>query len=325
MEVALLVCVGILSYFFMREITGIKIMSLLHEVVTTLLHGAIKSAGKYREATAQAFSRMSLDQKRKSTKYRYYCFINDVLSVFGLQERGVNVEGFTIGIVIISIICGVVVGFLTTSFAYVIIVSLIALPLLISFVFLGSRMKVRARKIDLLDSMDMICACMSDGFLLAVRDCYSQFPETVRPYFKRFINNVELLNMSMPQAIDTLNTEIGDLYDEFCDSVIAYELNRASGMETLFNFYISENGKTQARDRRIKRMSDAANLDFFASVGVIALFGVFSSHMLGDTGSLWDTPFGKIVLVALIISGAAVFIYIQYLLSKSLRYTEKDK
>lgn len=324
MDNVVLAGIGILAYFLMRSITGIKIFPLLHEILASLTGGAVKTAGQYREKTAIEFRRMSLDDKRKSMKYRYYCFINEVLSSFGMRERGVNVEGFSVALVAASIAIGLLVALLTASFWYAILLPIIILPTAIAFIFLGSRMRVRKRKVELLDAMDILCAVMTDGFLKAVKESMSQFPESIRDYFKKFVSNVELLNMSVPQAINTLNEEIGSLYDEFCDTVITYEANRAKGMETLFNFYISENGKTQARDRKIKRLSDSANMDYFASLAVIVLFGIFTSKFIGGDASLWGTPIGKIVLILLVLGAVGVFIYVQYLLSKPFIYTEKD-
>lgn len=324
MKYCIFLSIGILGYFLMRSLTGIHIFSLIHEVLVTLMQGAIKGGEHYRETTAQAFSRMSLDQKHKSAKYKYYCFINEVLAVFGFKDRGVNVEGFTIALVFVSIVIGLVVSLITSSVFYAFLLPVLLLPLFIAFIFLISRVSVRNRKIQLLDAMDILCAVMSDGILKAIKDNYQQFPEDIRPYFKRFLTDVELLNVSIPQAINNLNNDVGDLYDEFCDSVLTYEANRAKGMETLFTFYISENGKTQARDRRIKRMSDRANMDYFASIGAIAVFGIFSTTQLGTGNNLWATPFGRIVLVALVISAVVIFIYIQYLLSKAYVYTERS-
>ena len=65
-------------------------------------------------------------------------------------------------------------------------------------------------------------------------------------------------------------------------------------------------------------------MDYFASLLVIVLFGVFSSVFLGGGSSLWATPLGKVVIVLLILGAVGVFIYIQYLLSKPFIYTEKD-
>lgn len=325
MENVILLGVGILSYLFMRTLTGLKIMPLLHEVLEALTRGTVKATEQFRDKTTQAFSRMSLDEKHKSAKYRYYCFINEVLAVFGLKDHGINVEGFTVFFVALSVVISVTFAVVTSKIAYAILLPIILVPLFVSIIFLASRVQVRRRKVELLDAMDILCSVMTEGFLRAVKDSYMQFPESIRAYFKKFINNVELLNISLPQAVNILNEDIGDLYDEFCDSVITYEANRAKGMETLFNFYISENGKTQARDRRIKRLTDESNIDYFGSIGVIALFGVFSTVMLGSGNNLWNTPFGRIVLIALIISAIVVFIYIQYLLSKPYIYTEKDE
>lgn len=324
MEQYILLALGILMYLFVRQLTGLKIFPLLHEILQALTSGTVKTTTSYREKTANGFKRMSLDEKRKSVKYRYYCFINEILAAFGLSERGINVEGFTVTIAAISLVVSVVFALLLSSFWYALLLPIIMLPAFIAFIFLGSRMRVRKRKIELLDSMDIICSIMNDGFLNAVKVSLGQFPESVRGYFKKFVNNVELLNMSVPQAINELNSEVGSLYDEFCDSVITYEANRARGMEALFNFYISENGKTQARDREIKRLSDAANMDYFASLGVIVLFGVLTTNMLGNgSGGLWVTPFGKAILICLVVGALVIFTYIQYLLSKPFIYTEK--
>jgi hypothetical protein len=324
MENIVLAGIGILAYLFMRTLTGLKIFPLLHEILTALTGSAVKSTTQFREQTAVTFRRMSLDEKRKSMKYRYYCFINEVLAAFGLKQRGINVEGFTMSLIAIVIAISIVIALVTSSVAYALLLPIILLPTFIALIFLGSRMRVRKRKIELLDAMDILCAVMTDGILKAVKENYAQFPIDIQEYFKKFVSNIELLNMSVPQAVQELNEDIGSLYDEFCDSVITYEANRARGMETLFNFYISENGKTQARDRQIKRLSDSANMDYFASLLVIILFGVFSSVFLGGDSSLWATPLGKVVIVLLILGAVGVFIYIQYLLSKPFIYTEKD-
>lgn len=320
--------VGILGYFFMRTLTGLKIMPLLQDMLTVFLHGAIKSADKLRDDTDHEFSRMSLDQKRKSKKYRYYCFVNEILAAFNLKDKGINVEGATLAVLLIIFAISVAISLITNTIWYVIILPVMLIPLTVAVIFLLSRMRVRKRKQELLDSMDILCSIMTDGFLKAVKESMSQFPENARPYFDKFLKNVELLNISLPDAVKILNNDVGSLYDEFCDSVITYEANRANGMETLFNFYISENAQTLERDRRIKRMSDSANIDYFASIGAIAVFGVFASTTLaGDSssGNIWETVFGTIVLAGLLAAAVAIFIYIQYILSKPFIYTEKDK
>ena len=86
MENIVLAGIGILAYFFMRTLTGLKIFPLLHEILTALTGSAVKSTTQFREQTAVTFRRMSLDEKRKSMKYRYYCFINEVLAAFGLNS-----------------------------------------------------------------------------------------------------------------------------------------------------------------------------------------------------------------------------------------------
>lgn len=315
--------IAILGYFLMRTLTGVKLMPLVSDILHALTGHAVNSVDKYRDNAATEFARMSLHKKRKSKKYRYYCFVNDMLAAYGLKNYGINVEGATISVFLIVMVLCIILAAINQNLAYAIFLPLLLMPLILALTFLGSRVKVRRRKQDLLDSMDMICSVMSDGFLLAIKNNLEQFPESVRFYFEKFVKNVELLNISVPDAIGILNSDVGSLYDDFCASVINYEASRANGLETIFNFYIIENAQTLERDRKLKRMSDTANMDYFASLGLICLFGLFANSIMGSSESIWVTPFGKFVLIALVVAAVAIFIYIQYLLSKPFIYTEK--
>lgn len=320
-----LVFIGILilGIIFWGTIFHINIFKVLNEILRAFTRGAANGSKEYHEDTHQQFERMTLDQKRKSKKYKYYCFMNEMLDTFQFKERGVTVEGITIGLIAIWVAIGVLLGILTSNVAFIILLPILAFPTTIAGMFLASRVGVRRRKQMFLDSMDILCAVMSDGFLKAVKSSMLQFPEEVRPYFDRFVKNVELLNISLPDAVRQLNREIGSLYDEFCDTVITYEANHALGMETLFNFYIEENAKTLERDRAIKRMSDAVNLDYFASLGVIVLFGAVTTLLLTGGPGLWAKPIGLFIGVLILIGAVGVFIFIQYLLSKAYVYTER--
>lgn len=308
----------------MGMVTRVNLLHVLRDMLRAFTKGLSGKSKEFHEDTHQQFERMTLDQKRKSKKYSYYCFMNEMLDTFQFKEKGITVEGATIGIFVIWLAIGLVFSLLTVNVLFAILVPILAFPTTLAGMFLASRVGVRRRKQMFLDSMDILCAVMSDGFLKAVKNSILQFPEEVRPYFERFVKNIELLNFSMPDAVRQLNREIGSLYDEFCDSVITYEANRATGMETLFNFYIEENAKTLERDRAIKRMSDAVNMDYFASLGVIILFGVITTLLLTGGPGLWIKPIGIFIAILILIGAIAVFIYIQYLLSKAYIYTERE-
>lgn len=324
MKTLIFVGILILSTIFMCMLTHVNLGHVLRDVLRALAKGLAGSSKNYHEDTHQQFERMTLEQKRKSKKYKYYCFVNEMLATFKFNEKGITVEGFTIGIFVILLAVGMILSMLTSKAFLFFLVPILGLPTTIAGIFLASRVGVRHRKQMLLDSMDIICAVMSDGFLKAVKNSLLQFPEAVRPYFEHFVKNVELLNISVPDAIHQLNREIGSLYDEFCDSVIAFEANRAVGMEALFNFYIEENARTLERDRAIKRLSDAVNMDYFASLGAIVLFAVLTSVTLTGGAGLWIKPIGLLVALILVVGALVVFIYIQYLLSKAYIYTERE-
>lgn len=324
MTYTFLFLVGVLGYFLMRMVTGVKITEVLRDLVRWYAGGLAGASVKYANKTKLEFERMTLDKKHKSKKYKFYCMMNEVLSAFGLRERGVTVEGTVAFFIVGSMLLAFVIAAITSKVFLFFLLSPVILVVIIAGIFLMSRIKVQRRKQMLLDAMDVLCAVMSDGILKAVKENVGQFPEEIRFYFDTFVKNVELLNISVPKAVNMLNESIGSLYDDFCDSVITYERDRAKGMEELFNFYIIENSKTLARDREVKRISDEVNMDFFATTGCIVLFGAISSNALG-TAAFWGTFAGTLVIILLACFGIGVFIYIQYLLSKDYIYTEKGK
>lgn len=314
----------VLSYYLMRAITGVHLTQVLADLGKFYSRGMAGASQEYAEKTQQDFKRMSLDKKHKSKKYKFYCSVNEILAALKLKERGVSVEGFCSGLAVLCMLLAFVITVLTSKLWIFFVFTPLFFVVSLAMVFLGSRVKVQRRKQLLLDSMDILCAVMTDGFLKAVKDNIKQFPSEVRVYFENFLKNVELLSISVPRAVNILNEEVGSLYDEFCDSVITYERDRAQGMEQLFEFYISENAKTLARDREIKRISDAENMDFLATVICIVLFGFVSSSMLG-AAAFWSSALGIVVISLLAVFGVGVFIYIQYLLSKEFIYTERGK
>lgn len=322
MEKVYLFVILVLAYYFMRMITGVHILEVIGSILKVFTRNLVAKTEEFTSDTQIKFSRMSLDEKHKSKKYKFYCFVTEILDAFGLKSHGVTVEGFVVTIAVASLVLAMGISVLMGAFFLFLLFAPMIFVVSMAGVFLASRMNVRKRKQLLLDTMDILCSVMTDGILLAVKNNIGQIPEEVRGYFERFIKNVELLNLSIPHSVNILNQDVGSLYDEFCDSVITYELNRASGMEELFNFYIMENAKTTARDREIKRISDSVNLDFFATVAAIILFGILSSNILGS-GDTWTTPLGLVVIIGLSLMGVGVFIYIQYLLSKPYIYTER--
>lgn len=321
---AVFVGIIVLSIVFMCTLLRFNFLRYLRDMMFTFNRALSGKSREFHNNTHYQFERMTLDQKKKSKKYAFYSFINEVLAVFQLKERGITVEGFCIGLCVIWFLVGLLFTVLCTNLVFVFLVPILAIPATIAGLFLVSRVSVRRRKRLLLDSMDLICAVMSDGILGAVKGCLVQFPDEVRPYFERFIKNIELLNVSVPDAVRMLNRDVGSLYDEFCSSVIIYEENRATGLSTLFNFYIEENAKTLERDRAIQRMADAVNMDFFASIGAVILFAVITSMTMTGGAGLWIQPVGIVIAIILISGAVGVFTYIQYLLSKPYIYTEKE-
>lgn len=319
----ILLIATVVSYYIMRELTGVHITDVLTDFIAWSLSFLSKKSRDEYLKSKQEFSRMSAVQKRKSWKYRYYAFINDLLVCLNLRPLGITVEGLTIVILLCTVVISLCATVIINSFFLFCIAFMILYVGIVAFLYLVSRIGYRERKKQILETLDILCSVMSDGIILAVKGSLHLIPPSIKPYFNKFLLNVENLNKSLEESINILNDELGELFDEFCETVIMFEQDRAPGMDSLFSFIIADNAKALLRDKKIERESNKVNKDFAATCILLVVTVLYTVTTYDFVREIYAGSFGQFLLIMYVLLGLVVFIFTQYLMAKPYRYKEK--
>lgn len=318
-----LILASVLSYYIMRELTGVRITEVLVDFIAWALSFLSKTSRQEYLKSKQEFSRMSNIQKHKSWRYRYYAFVNDLLICLNLKSIGITVEGISIVIGLCALALTFGASMVINNIVLFIITFAITYVGIFAFLYLISRIGYRERKKEILETLDILCSVMSDGIVLAVKSSMHLIPPSIKPYFSKFLINIENLNKSMEESVMILNDDLGELFDEFCETVIMFEHDRAPGMDSLFSFIIADNAKELLRDKKIERESNKVNKDFAATCILLVLTVLYTIASYDFVRGVYQSSLGQFLLIAYVLLGLVVFIFTQYLMAKPYRYKEK--
>lgn len=324
MDKLILLVTTILAYLLMRAITGIYITDVILDTVAALFGVFAGAAKKEAMKSAREFSRMSSAQRKGSTRYKYYAFVNDILVSLRIRQAGITVEGVTV----VTLIASVVIASLTMLvmkgiFMFVALTAIIFVAIM-AVLYLISRVGAQERKRQVYASIDILCSVMSDGVMNAVETSVHMMPPMVRGAFKQFIVNVNHLNVSLEDAIRILNDEIGPSFDTFCSNAIVFERDRAPGMITLFSYIINDNARESLRDIKIQRVANAVNRDFAACMLLMIGTLTYTITAYQTVAEFYLTTFGNLMIIVYALSALITFIMTQYILAKPYSFTEED-
>lgn len=323
LRVFIIVVAVFVSYFYMRERTGVHITVVIADLLNKLFGSLRKSSQHQTLKTEREFGRMSNAQRSKSIKYRYYEFINDLLIALRFREYGVTVEGLTIVALLATLIISILTQAVMPGFIMFILMFCCVYVTIVAALYIVSRIGAQERKKDSIATIDILCSVMQDGALIAIETSLTLIPKSVRPYFEKFVRNVNNLNYSVEDALISLNNDMGTIFDEFCETAIQYERDRTPGMEMLFTFIVSDNAKMSARDVKLRRAMDAANRDFFSSCLLMLGMLGYTVVTYDYVRELYTTTFGHFMLMIYFVGGLITFILMQYILGKRYKYKEK--
>lgn len=324
MRIAFIVLIAALAYLFCRLLFGVSPIKTLREVLSSGKVYTKDVAKRIHVSTNIQFERMSVEDKHNSKKYRYYSFITDLLFAFDLKDRNITVEGFTIALCIFALVVSFLAAFLLQMVFLFFVLAPVVFTSSLAVLFLISQLNARHKKKCLLDAQNILCAVMGDGIYLAVKSSYKMFDPCVQAPFTRFLTNVDHLNMSVVEAVHKLNEDCGGLYDDFCQTVIDYEVARSPGMDELFSMLIIDNSANLRRDKVLARMSDECNRDFFASCIVLAVFNALLAYSTPGGIEFYTSTAGVIMILGLGVAAMIVFTIIQYILAKPFYYKESE-
>lgn len=316
----------ILAVLLAKTITGIGPIQMVFWIWGKLKEGLQRLSGKTHSSNKRKFSQMSRREKKKSVRYRFHLFINEIILDMEWNTKGITVEGVN------SLLQGItafVFLALLISFRNTLVILMILVPAIVSVIFyivsiaalyLLSRVNHMRRKTALMDAEDIICANMGNGVVESIENSINSFDPAIKPIFLKFLDEVYNRNVSVDTAVNNLNDSCGEQFDMFCDKVKTYERERRPGMEQVFQYNISQNAFVRRLDRDCNKAFSAMNKNYWLSLGIILGFIVYNFISYGAMAEFYMSTFGKVLLSIYFALAALCFVFIQYLQSKPFVY-----
>lgn len=318
-KIALLL-VACLTVVAVRVITGSGPIEILRYYFGRLVGALSGHSAKTREKNRVALGQMTAKEKKKNKKYRFLSFLSEILLDMGWDGKGITVEGINTLLQAITVFIAGLVWITMNSFLLALVVAPVFYATLVALLFLFSRMNHSRRKQALMDAEDIICANMGQGTVVAIETNIGSFDPFVVPVFKQFLDEVYNRNASVEAALNSLNANCGEIFDNFCDKAKAYERERRPGMENLFQYNINHNAEIRNLDRECAKAFTAMNRNYLLSLAIIAGFVIYTIVTYDGVAHFYSSGFGRFLITLYAVASAIVFIYIQYIQSKPFIY-----
>lgn len=316
----LLIICTISSYFLASAITGVKISTLLSKLTEVLFSQVAKSASKMSLRNKQEFSLLSEDKRKKSKKYRYFLFMNELVLDLGWKKFGITAEMFSILDFMFSLALSVILYLFIDSFFVCLYLLIIVYVLVIAILFSVSRTGYRMRIRKLIAAENLICGNIIRGVEEAIKLNLDLFDESLRPTFAAFLDRWLLQNYSLPKAMALLNSDLGSHSSALCKRMLLFEEVHRPGMEDMFRFImqsnIREEERAAIRDYRYSQM----NFNYYMCAGILVVFLIMCIISMPEVLMAYTTSWGKMILAIFISMLAMGYVYVQYLQSKAFVY-----
>lgn len=259
-------------------------------------------------------------QHPKRLTSRYYMWVNEQLATLGLKQQGVTVMGYTIfwGFIaaIVGTLIGVVMqfGFIATILMWVL--SYITL-LMTTRVLVSSR--IERRENDIMLAIELFVPEIQNGVMVTIVSHRDNIAESIRPEFESFIQNVEDRGYAFEPAMLILANDLGAIFQEFAKKACIYEREGNSESLELFTGIIELNHVRRNLRTLNRQAFFELRVQFMVSIGIVAGYFVFiTTTDAFSRNFFFVNPFGKLVLIGLIVTVLGVLARLSMLKSSAL-------
>lgn len=304
-------------WYLISVYTKLSIFDAMHKFV----HSILKLSGKIISSKERKYHRDieigKIDEKRRSVKS--YRFLNDMITDLNLDTTGITPYEFAVFIVIGSLITTIIITQLFfTTYAVAIVLFPIILVTVVCIMYTRGNLAHDRRISAVIESENIICNNIKDGVVAAVKMNINIIPEEVRPYFRDFIDNVEVKNYHVKTALLELNMRLGSMADDFIKKCIVFELEEEHGVSEMFGDIVELNNiKSDLRVKMKHRLDEVVNeIKISAAIIFVFLFGVIVVYP--DVRDIYfSTFFGNMLIVF-----DALVLVIVYVICTIIRATE---
>lgn len=314
------------TLLFIGVVVGFGAFVMYNNKVLTFLGASrIKTEGIFYKVAGKHIKKWHLNVERSSSirkgslTYKINNYLKEIIVNLDMSKDNVTPTGLLV--FILSISFGFSMFYVTWSGEWA-----LALPsfgailyfVVVLFRFM-SLVRFEKKEAEIMDTEDLIAMDIRGGVYNAILRYRNAFHPNMKPYFEEFIDDMQNKGYGFKRSMNLLNDKLGSTFTDFAQKAIIYEEKADDDMADIFSSVIEVNRYKRTLRYENNQKFDKLRLEFIISVGVIALYGVFS---------VWNDPFlanffqekflGKLILIIDIVAVTAVLAYVSSIKSKFL-------
>lgn len=256
----------------------------------------------------------------KSMRSKTYRFMNNLIIDLGLKKKGVTPFEFTFFVLSGSLVIALIFGFVLLGNAAM---SLASFPLWFGGITCGLYTKANLAhdtRIDaVIDAENIISNNIEKGVIVAVRTNINGIPNTVRPEFKDFLDNIEHRGYHIKTALLELNDNLGSVSDDFIQKCITIEIEEEQGLAGIFKDVVELNNIKSELRTDMKRQFEEVITEFVVGTGMIYGFLMLAIGIYPVLQQFYfHTMVGQMLLLLDLGILVIEFMYITYLRAQEI-------
>lgn len=308
--------VFLLGYAFVKY--NCVILKGIHILLGKVSLGLHKLFGAKLQRASTKFTALA-NLNKKTKKYKFYSFFDNVLVVLELRQYGITVFGFVLFIAVVALILTIILQFILPMGVLVLLVLPAIFFLLVVVIKLSALTKQEKHEAMVMDAVDLIVSDVRGGIYNAIIRYTPNINAGIRQYFVEFIDNIQTKGFGFNVSMMILNERLGDEFSDFASKAIMYEEKADASMIEIFSGIVESN-----RQKRILRYENGIafaqirNVLYIATLAIVG-YAIFCI-MLDDFIRVFLTEniFGNILLIVDIVAYTCVLMYVTKLKSGSL-------
>lgn len=256
----------------------------------------------------------------KKTKVKLYKFLNELVIDLEIREYGITPYELLFIVLLLTFLAQAV--FCSAVFGSILMVIPIY-PILVVGVFCVLYTKANvahdARIEAVYEAENIICNNIQLGVVPAVRSQIDMMPKEIREEFVEFLDNVESKNYHIKTALQALNTQLGQVQDDFIKKCIVFETEEEHGVVGVFKDVVEVNNIKMEMRTEMKRQFEKVTSDFLISACMIFIFLAAVLAIYPNVRTFYfTTPLGQLVIALDLLLMIIEYVFITWLRAREI-------
>lgn len=256
----------------------------------------------------------------KKTKVKLYKFLNELVIDLEIREYGITPYELLFIVLLLTFLAQAV--FCSAVFGSILMVVPIY-PILVVGVFCVLYTKANvahdARIEAVYEAENIICNNIQLGVVPAVRSQIDMMPKEIREEFVEFLDNVESKNYHIKTALQALNTQLGQVQDDFIKKCIVFETEEEHGVVGVFKDVVEVNNIKMEMRTEMKRQFEKVTSDFLISACMIFIFLAAVLAIYPNVRTFYfTTPLGQLVIALDLLLMIIEYVFITWLRAREI-------